>query len=77
MVSKANIDSGLLKFVPAADGNGTGYDSFGFHVHDGNGYSASAYTMTVDVTAVGDAPTAGANTVTTDEETAYTFTGSE
>jgi|GEM_PF-3391861 len=42
-----------LSFVPAAGGNGSGYDSFGFKVHDGTAYSAASYTMTVDVT---DAP---------------------
>ena len=61
---------GKLKFVPVGDANGTSYDSFQFKVHDGTEYSASAYAMTVDVTAVQDAPTAGANTVTTNEDTA-------
>ncbi len=46
-------------------------------MHDGTEYSAAAYTMTVDVTAVNDAPTAADNTVTTNEDTAYTFTASE
>ncbi len=29
VISKADIDLGLLKFVPAPDANGTGYDSPG------------------------------------------------
>ena len=52
VISKADIDLGLLKFVPVPDANGSSYDSFQFTVHDGTEYSASAYTMTVDVTAV-------------------------
>ena len=74
VISKADIDSGLLTFAPAADANGTGYDSFDFEVHDGTEYSASSYSMTVDVTAAQDAPTAGNQTVTTVEDTAHTFT---
>ena len=35
LISKADIDAGRLKFMPAADANGTAYDSFGFKVHDG------------------------------------------
>ena len=50
VISKADIDSGLLTFAPATDANGTGYDSFDFEVHDGTEYSASSYSMTVDVT---------------------------
>ena len=58
VISRADIDAGNLTFTPAANANGAGYDSFGFKVHDGTEYSASGYTMTVDVTAVNDAPTA-------------------
>ena len=56
LISKADIDAGRLKFMPAADENGTGYDSFGFKVHDGTEYSVSDYTMTIDVAPVNDAP---------------------
>ncbi|HEX7970727.1 MAG TPA: DUF4347 domain-containing protein, partial [Thiobacillus sp.] len=73
VISKANIDAGLLTFTPAANGNGAGYDSFGFKVSDGALESAAAYTMTLNVTAVNDAPTAASNTVTTAEDTAYVF----
>ncbi|MCP3686964.1 MAG: hypothetical protein GY784_01000, partial [Gammaproteobacteria bacterium] len=57
VITKADIDAGNLEFVPVGDGNGTGYDSFGFSVNDGTTDSVSTYTMTVDVTAVNDAPT--------------------
>ena len=74
VISRADIDAGNLKFLPAVDANGTGYDSFKFKVHDGFEYSAATYEMTVDVTAVQDAPTAANQTVTTNEDTTHTFT---
>ncbi len=42
VISKADIDAGKLTFKGAQDQNGTGYDTFGFKVHDGIEYSASA-----------------------------------
>ena len=56
-VSKADLDAGKLDFTPAANANGDGYASFTFRVSDGANESASAYTMTVDVTPVNDRPT--------------------
>ena len=76
-ITKADIDAGKLRFAPEADANDSGYDSFGFKVNDGTYYSASAYTMTIDVTAVNDAPTAANKTVTTSEDTAYAFASSD
>ncbi|MHC4899842.1 MAG: Ig-like domain-containing protein, partial [Planctomycetota bacterium] len=70
-------DIGNLVFTPAQDANGTGYDSFDFKVHDGLEYSVAANTITVDVTAVQDAPTAADKTVTTNEDTAYTFSAAD
>ena len=64
---------GRLTFTPAADGNGTGYASFTFKVNDGRDDSALSYTMTVNVTAVSDPPTAADGTLTIDEDTAGTF----
>ena len=57
VISKANIDSGLLTFSPAINGNGSSYDAFDFSVNDGTVDSASSYTMTIDVTAQNDTPT--------------------
>ena len=54
-ISAANISN--LVFTPAANGNGSPYDTFTFSVNDGTTDSASNYTMTVNVTAVNDAPT--------------------
>ena len=76
-IARADIDSNRLVFTPAADGNGDSYTSFTFKVSDGADESASAYTMTVDVTAANDAPTASDNTVTTTEDTAYTLAAAD
>ena len=56
--SVAVADIGRLRFTPAANGHGTGYASFDFKVNDGEDDSAQSYTMTVNVTAVNDPPTA-------------------
>jgi len=55
-ITKADIDAGKLEFTPAANANGAGYATIGFKVSDGTDYSAVANTLTVDVTAVNDAP---------------------
>ena len=72
-IASADIDSGRLVFTPAANADGEPYASFTFKVSDGTDESASAYTMTVDVTAVNDAPTSADGEVTTLEDTDYTF----
>ncbi|WP_116964856.1 tandem-95 repeat protein, partial [Fastidiosibacter lacustris] len=56
VITKANIDAGLLTFTPANNGNGSNYASFGFKVNDGAIDSVSTYTMSIDVTPVNDAP---------------------
>ena len=55
-VTKAHLDSGDLKYTPPANAYGDDYASFTFKVNDGEVDSASAYTMTINVTAVNDAP---------------------
>ena len=45
-----------LKYTPPADANGDPFTTFGFKVNDGYEDSASEYTITLDVTAVNDAP---------------------
>ena len=69
-IAAADITAGGLRFTPASNANGAGYASFGFQVHDGTTYSTAAYTLTVDVTPVNDAPTVTALTLTTDEDVA-------
>ena len=53
VVTKAQIDGDMLTFTPARDAHGDPYTTFTFKVNDGTDDSASAYTMTIDVT---DAP---------------------
>ncbi|MEQ8854829.1 Ig-like domain-containing protein [Gimesia sp.] len=77
VISRADIDAGNLTFTPVANASGTGYDSFGFSVGDGTLYSSPASTMTINVNAVNDAPTAADNTVTTSEDTPYIFTAAD
>ena len=72
VVAKADLDAGKLKYTPPANANGDGYADFEFTVSDGTAESAPA-TTTIDVIPVNDAPTASDRTVTTDEDTAYTF----
>ena len=65
-VSKADIDAGLLTFVPDANENGSDYNTFTFTVNDGNDDSGSS-TMTVNVTPVNDAPTSSDATININE----------
>ena len=53
----AKADLGKLSFVPAANANGDGYTTFQFKVVDQSDAASSAATLTIDVTAVNDAPT--------------------
>ena len=71
VISKADIDAGLLKFTGALNANGTPYASFTFQVQDDGGIlnggvdlDQSPNTMTVNVTAVNDAPTANITSAT-------------
>ncbi|MEO6320741.1 MAG: cadherin-like domain-containing protein [Polaromonas sp.] len=56
VVSAADISGAKLRFVPDGNENGAGYATIGFKVGDGTDFSASAYTLTINVTAVNDAP---------------------
>jgi energy-converting hydrogenase Eha subunit E len=83
-VSAADIAAGLLRFTPAAGANGAGYGSFTFQVQDDGGTANGGAdldpivrTLTVNVTAVNDAPSGVSNTVTTLEDTAYVFAAAD
>src|SRR5689334_3801262 len=83
-VSVADINGGLLKFTPATNANGAGYASFTFQVQDNGGTAnggidtdQSPNSMTINVTSVNDAPAGTNNTVTTLEDTAYTFAAAD
>jgi hypothetical protein len=84
VISVADITGGLLKFTPASNVNGTAYANFGFKVQDdgsvangGANISAVANTITIDVTAVNDAPAGADKTITALEDTAYTFVAAD
>ena len=74
VISSADIVSGLLTFVPVADQSGSPYDSFDFEVGDAFSFSTSAYTQTINVLPLNDAPTGDDNTVATNEDVTYVFT---
>ena len=83
-VSVADINAGKLKFTPAANANGAGYAALHLpgagrrrHRQRRRRPRRRANTMTVNVTAVNDAPAAPNKTVTTLEDTAYTFTAAD
>ena len=76
-VTLADLDGGKFTYTPPADANGEAFASFGFKVNDGEVDSASAYTMTIDVALANDAPTASDKTVSTFEDTAYSFAAAE
>ena len=80
-ISLADISGGLFQFTPVANANGTNYDSFTFQVQDNGGtanggmdLAPSPNTMTINVTAVNDAPTNGVpGTQTVAEDTPLVF----
>ena len=80
----ADITGGLLKFTPAANANGNGYASFTFQVQDNGGTANGGVdldptpnTITVNVTAVNDAPAGPTRRSARCEDTAYTFTAAD
>ncbi len=70
-----------LIFTPIANESGTAYDNFTFQVRDDGGVAGggvdtdqTASTMTIDVTNINDAPDGADITLTTNEDTALSFT---
>ncbi len=83
-VSVSHINDGVLIYIPAANSGGTSYDSFAFKVQDDGGTynggantDSTARTMTINVTMVNQPPEGADNTVTTLENTPYTFTAAD
>ena len=58
VVNRAQIDGGMVTFTPVAGATGDPYASFTFKVNDGTDDSASAYTMSIAVSAASTASTA-------------------
>ncbi|MGE4615845.1 MAG: Ig-like domain-containing protein, partial [Gammaproteobacteria bacterium] len=67
---------GELVFTPAAGANGNNYASFTFKVNDGTADSASANTITINVTPV-KAPTAVDKILTINEDSSHAFQASD
>ncbi|MCK9407818.1 MAG: T9SS type A sorting domain-containing protein, partial [Bacteroidetes bacterium] len=76
-ITKTEIDAGKLKFKPAANATGNPYTTFTFKVNDGTDYSVSSYTMTINIGAVNDPPTAANNAVSAIEDNDKTFASTE
>ncbi len=72
-ISRADIEAGKLIFTPEDDANGDEYATFRFKVSDGTAFSESAYTIQFNVNPINDPPTAVDGTVTTSQNTPYTF----
>ena len=57
VITATQIANGMLGFVPDQHGNGAGYGTFTFSVQDlAEAFDATPRTLTLDVTAVNDAP---------------------
>ena len=83
LVPVADITGSKLVYTPAANANGAGYGTFTFQVQDNGGTAngggnldPSPNTVTVNVTAVNDAPVAVADTVVVKQGTTLTTTAS-
>ena len=53
----ADIDDDSFGYTPPANANGDNFATFKFKVNDGEDDSTAEYTMTINITAVNDAPT--------------------
>ena len=76
MVERSKLVDGDLKYRPPLNANGTDFTSFDFKANDGLLDSESAATMTINVTAVNDPPTASnkrVDLVEDDSNPAHTF----
>ena len=76
----AGINAGNLKFTPVANANGVSYASFTFQVQDNGGTAnggadldPTPNTININVTSINDPPAGTDMTITTLEDTAYTF----
>ena len=74
VITATDIGNNKLRFNPAANENGSSYTTFDFTVNDGDADSASANTITVNVTAVNDAPVADDETNSVNEDATITVT---
>jgi hypothetical protein len=80
VITAADIQAGMLKFIPGASESGAPYASFTFKVQDDGGQAdggqdtdPSANTMTINVTRLGHAPEGTDGTVQALEDTEFPF----
>jgi hypothetical protein len=83
-VSVADVAAGNLEYIGAANAYGNGYASFSFQVQDdggtlngGSDLDASANTMTINVTAVNDAPVLAGNSLTVSPGASIVLSGAQ
>jgi VCBS repeat-containing protein len=74
VITATDIGNDKLRFNPAANENGSPYTTIGFSVNDGDADSATPNTITVNVTAVNDAPVADDETNSVNEDATLTVT---
>ncbi|MCZ4312787.1 DUF4347 domain-containing protein [Comamonadaceae bacterium G21597-S1] len=75
-VTAAQLAAGALVYQPPANGNGNAFDQLLFSVVDSAGARSGNYSLTVNVTAVNDAPTISTPaTIGVIEDTASAITG--
>ena len=61
-ISANDINSGKLRYKPVTDASGTPYSTLQFKVSDGELYSVTAYTLTLNVNATNSIPVANDDT---------------
>jgi hypothetical protein len=77
-ITRAQIDRGDLTFTSSSNANGLAYANFTFQVKDQDGaIDPIANTLTINVTAVNDAPSSDNASASTLEDTAYTIQTSD
>ena len=73
-VDAANVPK--LSYLPALDGNGLAFTTFGFEIFDGTDYSIQT-SMTINVSAVNDVPVPSGKTVEATEETVLALSAAD
>ncbi|MEI6651269.1 MAG: Ig-like domain-containing protein [Chlorobiaceae bacterium] len=68
--SKDAIEAGKLRFMPASNEYGDAYATIDFKVSEGDLWSDSSYTLTIDFKAINDLPSSTNSTISTDEDSA-------
>ncbi len=66
-----------LRFIPNPDENGSNYASIDFKATDNNGADSTTETLTINVTAVSEAPTASDKTLSINEDNSHTFNAAD